>query len=73
MGLEELFGMTRICTRVSSKMALHAGMADRSTQMEASMRDNGKTLFGTARENIFELTVRSVRESLNTANLLVEQ
>ena len=66
--LGELFGMTRIYTRVSSKMALHAGMDVRFIQMEASISESGKTLCGMGRVNIFEQTDKSARDNLNLAS-----
>ena len=71
--MDELFGTTRIYTRVSSKMALHAGMDVRSIQMEASISESGRMLCGTERANIFALMAKSARENSNSASSLAEQ
>ena len=69
----ELFGTTRIYTRVSSKMALHVGMDDRSIQMEASISESGRMLCGMERANTFAPMAKSARENSNSASSLAEQ
>ena len=60
----ELFGMTRIFMKASLRRAMQTDLVARSTQMVASMRENGRMLFGMERVDTFDQTEHTLKELL---------